>query len=180
MEANAHQVPAIRPQDPPEVTTVKILPNPDEQAELEIIRMFATVMDEAVTVPGTKLKFGLDAILGLLPGIGDLGSAAISAYLLRAASRLGVPMVVQLRMLLNIFIDTMLGLVPIVGDYLDILFKSNVRNANLILHAVENRKTAARSSWFTLIGVFTLFILITVGGFVGTIFVVKWIWNALG
>jgi hypothetical protein len=167
--------------------TVTILPTPpslsapasttEVDAELKIIRMFATVMDEIVTIPGTKMKIGLDPILGFIPVIGDLGSAAVSAYLLRAASRFGVPGIIQARMLLNIFIDTVLGLVPFVGDYLDIMFKANAKNAALIISAVENRKTAGRSSWFTLISVFLAFIVIVVGGFVGTVMLAKWAWN---
>jgi hypothetical protein len=137
-------------------------------------------MDEAVTIPGTRLKVGLDALLGLLPGIGDIGSAAISAYLLRVAARLGVPTVVQVRMLLNILIDTVLGMVPIVGDYLDMLFKANAKNAALIVNAVENRATAGRSSWFALVGVFLAFALIVGGGFVGAVFLAKWVWAHAG
>jgi hypothetical protein len=147
---------------------------------LEFVRAFATVMDEAFTIPGTRLKVGLDSILGLLPGIGDLGSAAISAFLFRSAHRLRVPTIVQMRMLLNILIDTLLGLVPFVGDFLDVVHKANAKNAALIVNAVENRRTAARSSWFAVFGISLAFILIVASGFVGTIFLAKWVWNRAG
>ena len=137
-------------------------------------------MDEAVTLPGTNLKIGLDPILGLIPVIGDLGSSAVSAYLLRVAARLGVPTIIQMRMLLNILIDTVIGLVPVVGDYLDILYKANVKNANLIIYAVENHKTAGRSSWLVVIGMFLALITIVVGGFIGTVMLAKWAWNLSG
>jgi hypothetical protein len=94
VEAHAHQIPERGPQNPPELTTVTILPPHEERAELENVRRVAEVMDDAVALPGTRLKVGLDAVLGLIPGLGDLGSAAIGAYLLRSASRLGVPAVV--------------------------------------------------------------------------------------
>ncbi len=178
MEANAHQVPQPGPQEVPGLTTVKILPSRDEQAELVVVNALAKVMDEAVTIPGTNVKIGLDPILGLLPVVGDIGSSAISLYMLRAAQRLGVPLIVQLHMLMHILIDTVLGLVPIVGDYLDILYKANVKNAALIQHAVENRETGGRSSWLTFISVLLAFILIVGGGIVGTVFLVKWAWNA--
>ncbi|HEY1188612.1 MAG TPA: DUF4112 domain-containing protein [Gemmata sp.] len=179
MEANAHQAPELRPQEVPELTTVRILPSQQEEAELLIIRGIAKVMDEAVTIPNTNVKIGLDAVLGLIPIIGDLGSAAVGAYLLRAAARLNVPTVVIARMLLNLLIDASLGLIPIVGDYLDILYKANAKNARLVLEAVENRTSAARYGWFKLIGTFTAFALIVGGGLVGTVYAFKWLWNAL-
>lgn len=180
MEANAHQAPQSGPPKAPELTTVKVLPSQAEQAELNIVRAIANVMDEAVPIPGTKLTFGLDALLGLIPGIGDLGSAAVSAYLIRAAQRLNVPSVVQFRMLLNILADTLIGLVPVVGDYLDILFKANVKNARLILDSVENRGSGGRSSWLVVIGMFLALVAIVVGGFVGTIMLARWAWNLAG
>jgi hypothetical protein len=137
-------------------------------------------MDELVTVPGTKVKIGLDPIIGLIPGIGDVGSAAIGAYIIRTANRLGVPAIVQMRMLLNLLIDTLLGLVPIIGDYLDVLYKANAKNAALVQRAVENREATGRSSWLVFIGIFAAFILIVAGGIMGTVFLVKWAWNAAG
>jgi hypothetical protein len=137
-------------------------------------------MDEAVTIPGTRLKIGLDSILGLLPGIGDVGSSLISAILFRSAHRLGVPTVVQVRMLLNLLIDTLLGLVPFVGDFLDIVHKANAKNAALIVESVENRRTARRSSWFAVVGISLAFVAIVAGGFVGTVFLAKWVWNHAG
>lgn len=147
---------------------------------MEFVRAFATVMDQAVTIPGTRLKIGLDSILGLIPGVGDVGSAAISAYLFRTAHRLGVPAVVQVRMLLNILIDTVLGLVPFIGDFLDIIHKANAKNAALIINSVENRGTARRSSWLSVVGISLVFIAIVAGGFVGTVFLAKWVWNHVG
>ncbi len=161
------------------MTTVRILPTREEEAELLVLRAIAKVMDEAVTIPNTKLKVGLDAVFGLLPVVGDLGSAAIGSYILRAANRLGVPSVVIARMLFNLLIDAVLGFIPIVGDYLDILYKANAKNAALVVEAVENRQTAARASWLKLIGTFAAFLLIVGGSLVGTVFVVKWLWNAL-
>lgn len=172
--------PTSAPQDPPELTTVKILLSREEQAELAIIWGLAKVMDEALTVPGTKIKVGLDPIIGLIPVIGDLGSAAISAYILRAAARLRVPTIVQMHILLHILVDTMLGMMPIVGDYLDVLYKANMKSAALVQKAVENRQTGGRSSWLLFIGTFLLFVAIVTGGLVGTVLLVKWAWNLTG
>jgi hypothetical protein len=125
------------------------------------------------------VKVGLDALLGLIPGVGDVGSAAVGAYLLRAAVRLGVPSVVIARMLLNVLIDTVIGLIPFVGDLLDVLYRANAKNARLIVEAVEDRRAAARGSWLKLIGAFLVFALIVGGGIVGTVFALKALWNAV-
>lgn len=136
-------------------------------------------MDEAIVIPNTNVKVGLDAVLGLLPVVGDLGGAAIGSYILRAANRLGVPTVVIARMLFNLLIDAVIGFIPIFGDYLDVLYRANAKNAALVVEAVENRQTAARSSWLKLIATFGVFLLIVGGSLLGTVFVVKRLWNAL-
>ena len=152
----------------------------DEKGELAIVRQIRKWMDEAVTVPGTKLKVGLDSIIGLIPGVGDASSAAIGAYMLHAAHKLGVPTVVMVRMLFNQFVDMLIGLIPVVGDYLDVLYKANSKNAALIEEAIVNRETTVRSSWWRLIGAFAVFLLIVFGGIAGTVFFVKWLWGAIG
>ncbi|MBY0458189.1 MAG: DUF4112 domain-containing protein [Gemmataceae bacterium] len=179
MEANAHQVPEPGPQRPPELTQVRILPSNEQEAELVIIRGLAKVMDEAVTIPNTNVKVGLDALLGLIPVIGDLGSAAVGMYIVRAAARLNVPTVVLARMMLNLAIDSALGIIPIVGDYLDILYKANAKNARLVVESVENRGATARGSWLKLAGTFAAFVLIVGGGMVATVAGLKWLWNAV-
>ncbi|WP_148087739.1 DUF4112 domain-containing protein [Gemmata obscuriglobus] len=179
METNTHQAPERRPEEAPELTTVRILPSREVEAELVILRGIAKVMDEAVTVPNTNVKVGLDALLGLIPGVGDIGSAAVGAYILRAAARLNVPTVIIARMLMNLLIDAALGIVPFIGDFLDVLYKANAKNARLVVEAVENRGAATRGSWLKLIGAFTVFALIVGGGIVGTVFALKALWNAL-
>lgn len=180
MEANPHQVPQPRPENAQKLAdTVARLLTRDEKGELEIVRAIRKVMDEAVPIPGTKVRFGLDAVLGLIPGVGDAGSAAVGAYLLRAAHNLGVPTVVMVRMLGHILIDAVLGLVPIIGDYLDVLYKANAKNARLIEEAVVTRETTVKASWWRLFGVFAAFLTIVIGGFVGTVFLAKWLWTSV-
>lgn len=180
MEAHAHQIPQSGATEAPRVATLGQLLTRDEKGELEVVKRIAKYMDELVTIPGAKLKIGLDPIIGLIPGVGDAASAAIGAYLIRAANRLGVPAIVQMRMLLNVFIDAVIGFVPIIGDYLDVLYKANAKNARLVQEAVEHRESTTRSSWFTFIGVLTLFFAIVIGGIVGTVFLVKWAWLHAG
>ena len=77
-------------------------------------------LDTIFEIPGIRLKFGIDALLGLLPGVGDTASALASVYILQAASKYGVPRVTLARMTLNIGIDLVVGAVPIVGDIFDV------------------------------------------------------------
>src|SRR5438477_4511107 len=102
------------------------------QALEPLFKWLALIMDEFIRVPGTKFKFGLDPLIGLLPGLGDTGSALVSAFALVQAARLGVPKILLARMSLNILINELVGIVPIAGDALSFWFKSNVRNYQII------------------------------------------------
>ena len=99
---------------------------------LRRLRRLATLMDAAVVIPGTSVRFGWDAVLGLVPGGGDAVSAAISSYIVMEAARLGVPNRVLLRMVVNVAIDFVIGSVPIAGDWFDVLWRANVMNVDLL------------------------------------------------
>lgn len=90
------------------------------------------VLDDGIRVPGTRIRFGLDPLLGLIPGVGDVVTGTGSAALLIAGLRRGVPAIVLLRMVMNIAIDTAVGALPVVGDAFDFFFRSNRRNLELI------------------------------------------------
>lgn len=90
-------------------------------------------LDDAVRIPGTKFGIGLDAVVGfLLPGIGDAITGGVSLSLLVTAIRRGVPTIVVLRMFLNIAVDVLGGLIPVIGDAFDLVWRSNVRNLELL------------------------------------------------
>jgi hypothetical protein len=95
-------------------------------------------------IPGTQYRFGLDAVIGLVPGLGDAVSAVFSSYLVLQASRLGAPKSVVTRMIANIAIDTVVGWVPLLGDLFDVAWKSNVRNMALLEEHLR-RPAAARA-----------------------------------
>src|SRR5215216_3254920 len=84
------------------------------------VRALARLLDAAVRVPGTNVRVGLDALIGLIPGVGDVAGVAFYGYIILAAARLGVPVPVVLRMLLNVATDTVVGAVPLVGDIFDV------------------------------------------------------------
>ena len=102
-----------------------------------MLRRWAVLLDSVFRVPGTRIRFGLDAIIGLVPGIGDLSAPVFAAVILATGFRMRLPAVVQARMVLNAALDMLIGLVPILGDVADIAWKANLRNLALLeRHAV--------------------------------------------
>lgn len=109
----------------------------------------ARILDRAVGIPGTNIRFGLDSILGLVPGMGDVATGALSIYIILEAARLGVPRATLVRMLGNVAIDTVGGSVPIVGDLFDVAWKSNSRNVELLQRHVGAPITTGKASKLT-------------------------------
>ena len=101
-------------------------------SKLAQARALAKLLDRAVRVPGTNITFGLDAILGLIPGGGDVAGAIFSAWLIVLGSRMGLPRHILMRMVANVAIDTVGGSVPLLGDLFDVAWKSNTRNLQLL------------------------------------------------
>ena len=100
---------------------------------LRRLSRIARMMDTAFAIPGTNIRFGVDALLGLIPGVGDLVGAAISLAIVNEARLLGVSNAVIAKMLVNIGLDAAVGGVPLLGDAFDVYFKANRRNAQLLL-----------------------------------------------
>ena len=96
------------------------------------VRFLSRLLDEQFRIPGTRYRIGLDGILGLIPGVGDVAGMLLSTYILYEAIKLGVPRRVLLRMVANLGLDTLVGAVPIVGDVFDIAWKANKRNVVLL------------------------------------------------
>ena len=92
----------------------------------------ATLLDTAFILPGTNVRFGFDALIGLVPGIGDAITTAISLYIVHEARQLGAPAPLILRMLANVALDGFVGAVPLVGDAFDVLWRANRRNVRLL------------------------------------------------
>ena len=95
-------------------------------------RSIARLLDTAFRIPGTNIRFGLDGILGLIPGVGDVAGAALSGYVILTAARAGAPNTLLARMLANVGLDALVGAVPLLGDLFDVAFRANVRNAALL------------------------------------------------
>lgn len=100
------------------------------------------LLDNAFVIPGTTIRFGLDGIIGLVPGIGDLVTTALSSYIIIEARRLGLPRRKIARMIANVAFDAAVGIVPVVGDAADVLFKANRRNMRIIREHLEQERRA--------------------------------------
>lgn len=111
----------------------------DSLARLDAL---ANVMDSAVTIPGTNVVMGLDAVIGLVPVIGDAISSAIGGYIIWEARRLGASKIVIARMAANTTVDTLVGSIPIFGDVFDVAFRSNRKNVALLRRHIEKRGLA--------------------------------------
>jgi hypothetical protein len=117
-----------------------------QPAQVEHLRALSRLLDSAFVIPGTRYRFGLDALIGLVPGLGDAVSAVFSSYLVLQASRLGAPRSVVTRMIANIALDTLVGWVPILGDLFDVAWKSNVRNMALLEEHLQQPSAARAGS----------------------------------
>ena len=99
---------------------------------LRRLERLAVVLDSAIVIPGTRFRFGADALLGLFPGGGDVVGAALSVYVVVEAARLGVPAAALARMIGNVVVDTTLGAIPVAGDLFDAYWKANLRNIEIL------------------------------------------------
>ena len=134
--------------------------------EVARLRTLSQLLDNAFSIPGTPYRIGVDAIVGLVPGIGDLIGALFSSYIVFQAARLGAPRTTLVRMIGNIGLDTLVGEIPLLGDLFDIGFKSNIKNLQL-LEAHLQRPRAARAESrrvLLLVGIALLVLLGAVAG----------------
>ena len=106
---------------------------------LQHLESIEHLFDQRYRVPGTRIRFGLDAILGLVPVAGDTVSAASSAYLIWLAHRIGADATLKRRMVGNVFVDYLIGLVPVIGNVGDVFFKANTRNLRLLREHLQRK-----------------------------------------
>lgn len=102
------------------------------RAALDRLDVLATALDTAFIVPGTNVRFGVESLLRLVPGVGDVIASMLSCYLLYEARRLGVPRLLFARMVGNVLLEGTVGAVPIAGDAFDVFFRANRRNVALL------------------------------------------------
>lgn len=133
---------------------VQVLPR-DEAREhlLTIADILAKALDTTVRIPGTSWYIGLDPLLGLIPGIGDVLANLIGTIILGLATRLQLPRIVLARMSLNLLINGTIGAVPLVGDLFSIWFRSHTRNAALLREAAIKPDRETHADWFYVVGI---------------------------
>src|SRR3954469_11384545 len=105
--------------------------------ELQQLKTLSRVLDSAIAIPGTRYRFGLDAVVGLVPGIGDAIGGMFALYIVFQAARMGVPKATLARMIGNVGLDTLVGEIPLLGDLFDLGFKANLKNVALIEQHVQ-------------------------------------------
>jgi Domain of unknown function (DUF4112) len=132
---------------------------PPSPSSLEALRRWAVILDSYFRVPGTNIRFGFDALIGLIPGAGDLVAPVFTIAVLATGFKMRVPAVVQARMVLNALIDMLFGLVPLLGDLVDIAWKADLRNVALLERHAQPGVPPTRSDY--------VFVLICVGIVVG-------------
>ncbi|WP_072370720.1 DUF4112 domain-containing protein [Hyphomicrobium sp. NDB2Meth4] len=135
----------VKPGAPGTFERIERLEQAEVEAALARLNALARLMDSLFVIPGTRLRLGVDALLGLVPVVGDLAAQLVSAYLIMEAKRLGVSNLVLWRMVGNSLIDTVVGAVPLVGDAFDVAFKANIKNMRLLQRHLEKRGYRATS-----------------------------------
>ncbi len=141
----------------------------DEVQRLDVLAWF---LDSSIPVPGTRLRIGLDPLLGLIPVVGDLVGMLFSAYILVQAARLGIPRVTLMRMGFNVTLEAVVGIVPFAGDAFDFWWQANRKNVDLLKAHVRDPGRARRGDW--------LFAALFVAGAAGLFILLGWGGMALG
>jgi hypothetical protein len=149
---------------------------PAQEQRLKALRAFSELLDSAFVVPGTSYRIGLDPIIGLLPMVGDLVSPLFTIGVLWQGRDLGIPKVVQLRMIFNAAIDALIGMIPIAGDLFDFAWKSNQMNLALLeRHAFEDHRATA-GDWLFVLAMILLVLVIAAAPFL----LVGWLISVAG
>jgi hypothetical protein len=128
---------------------------------VERLRNLSRFLDSAIPVPGTRYRFGFDAVIGLVPFLGDALGALFSTYIIYQAARLGAPRSTLIRMIGNVGVDTLIGEIPLLGDLFDFGFKSNLRNMDLLDRHLR-QPAAARAESRRVLGLLVLALLVLI------------------
>src|SRR6185369_4310262 len=135
-------------------------------------------LDGLFRIPGTDWRFGLDALIGLIPNVGDTITSFASFYILLAGVRYGVPKITLLRMALNIGIDYVVGSIPFLGDAFDFFWKSNQRNMDLIRERATGKGNGKKSDYIFIFALIGLLVLLLLGSIVASGLILYWIFTS--
>lgn len=144
-----------------------------EHDRLERLRRLGYLLDNSIPIPGTRFRIGLEAIVGLVPGVGDLVGGGFSVYLILQAARMGVPATLLARMGWNLLVDVAVGAIPFLGDLFDAGFKANMRNLALLERHLRVPTQSRRASRRFVVVLAILLVLVLVGALALAVFLVQ-------
>jgi hypothetical protein len=146
---------------------------------IQRLRKLSRLLDNAIAIPGTTFRIGLDPIIGLIPGAGDFVGTALSAYIVIEAARLGLPRATLGKMVFNILLESLVGAVPVVGDWFDFVWKANIKNIELLeTHLPISHESEKANRWLIALLVVGLFI-VGIGLVTLSVLVIKLLLNAV-
>lgn len=154
----------------------------DERKKVEVeegLENLSHYLDGLFRVPGTGWRFGLDALIGLIPNVGDTITSLASFYILVAGVRYGVPKITLLRMAFNIGLDYIVGTIPLIGDAFDLFWKSNKQNMDLIRERATGKDKGTTSDYIFVIGIILFLILLLFGSIIVSVLVVTYLFERL-
>jgi hypothetical protein len=154
------------------VNRTQLPPRPTDVSRLQQV---AWLLDAAVRIPGTNVRVGLDPMLGLIPGAGDIAGGVLSALIVVQAARLGAPRSVLARMVMNVGVDSIVGVVPLLGDLFDVGWKSNIRNVDLLARYLERPRSTQAASRLAVAAAIAAIIAIVIGMIAVVVLVVRWL-----
>ena len=161
---NVRHLSASVVQDEPVVARVTSRPfrsDADRSRSLAEVEFLAWLLDNSIPVPGTGgRRFGIDALIGFVPVVGDVFGGLMSLVVVWRASRMGLPRIVVLRMLANAGVDFVIGSIPVIGDAFDLWFKVNERNLGYVRRHLEHPDTSTRNDWLVVLGLLAAVVLV--------------------
>jgi hypothetical protein len=131
-------------------------------ADLDSLRRWARLLDTQFRVPGTSLTFGLDPIIGLIPGVGDLVGPIFGLVVVAHAWKMRVPKIIMARMLVNAGLDALFGIFPLLGDTIDLFWKANQSNVRLLERHAYQRQAVSRGDWLFVAGIVVAAVLLAI------------------
>jgi Domain of unknown function (DUF4112) len=154
-------------------------PSKSQAASLRRLRRISHLLDNAIPIPGTKYRIGLDPILGLIPGGGDLIGSIFAGYIVFKSAQMGVPQETLVQMAANIVFDTVAGTVPVAGDLLDVAWKANVKNIELLDAHLGSPEQGKKADWL-FVAALLLGLMLIVGGVIFlSVTLLWWLFRAM-
>ncbi|MEG5138537.1 MULTISPECIES: DUF4112 domain-containing protein [unclassified Microcoleus] len=153
--------------------------NKSQIASLRRLRRISHLLDNAIPIPGTRYRIGLDPILGLIPGGGDLIGSIFAGYVVFKSAQLGVPQETLIQMAAHIVFDTVAGTVPVAGDLFDVAWKANVKNIELLDAHLGSPEPSKKADWL-FVAALLLGLTLIVGGVIFlSVMLLGWLFRAL-